>query len=298
VAAPVGDHGTSALVELAGVTKRYSRWEPAALAEVSLTLPPAQVLAVVGPNGSGKTTLLRLIVGATSPSKGQVRRRARVVGYVPERFPATVPFTAAEYLAHMGQLRGLSVTVLPGRIDELVDRLGLRQDTDRQIAKLSKGARRKVAIAQALLTVPDLLVLDEPWSGLDAAAQAMLTTSLDEVAASGGSVVFTDHREAIVQAVAHRVVGLDGGRLQGDGPAWQPTAGTVRIEVDCPNPSSAAERVRQLPGVLGVRPEQLGLRVDATAANGDAVLGDLLGLGASVRRVERLSGGDQETVAS
>jgi ABC-type multidrug transport system ATPase subunit len=203
----------ASIVALQGVAKRYGRWAPEVLTEVSLELAPAEVIAVVGPNGSGKTTLLRLLAGVTQPSRGRVRRRARVVGYVAERFPVTVPFTVAGYLTHMGRIRRLEAAELPARIRGIADRLGLGASLHRRIPTLSKGTRQKAAIAQALLAGPDLLVMDEPWSGLDAEAQAALNGMIAEVAAAGGAVAFTDHRESVVEAVAGRVLSLRDGRL-------------------------------------------------------------------------------------
>jgi ABC-type multidrug transport system ATPase subunit len=280
--------GAAAVLVLQHVSKRYSRRGPAAVADVSLALLPGTVTAVVGPNGSGKTTLMRLIAGVTPPTEGTVRCRARSIGYVPERFPRTVPFTPLRYLEHLGRIRGLAPGPLEAEIDRLFLRFGLWPFATVRLPTLSKGARQKVAIAQALVGAPGLLILDEPWSGLDAPAQEALTRSILEVAAAGGAVVVTDHRESVVDATADRICRLDLGELVADDLVARRRDAVVLIEVDCADPAGAAPGVEPLHGVLGVRPDHHGLRIRATHAASNDLLRALLERGFWIRRVERV----------
>lgn len=195
-------------VGLERVSKRYGRSGPLVLNDVSLGLEPGTVTVLRGRNGSGKTTLLRVLVGASGPSGGTVLRPA-TVGYVPERFPPGLRFSPREYLRHAERIRGLAGT----RIDALVERLGLRDQADLPLATLSKGTRQKVAVAQALLADPDLLVLDEPWNGLDAGAQAELSGVLLEVRERGARILLADHGEAATQVQADRHLHLHDGAL-------------------------------------------------------------------------------------
>lgn len=275
------------MLTLEHVTKRYSRRGPAAVADVSLTLEAGTVTAVVGPNGSGKTTLMRLIAGVTAPSAGTVRCQARSIGYVPERFPRTVPFTPLRYLEHLGRIRGLAPGPLEAEIDRVFLRFGLWPFATTRIPTLSKGTRQKVAIAQALVGAPRLLILDEPWSGLDAPAQEALTRSILEVAAGGGAVVMTDHRESVVDATADRICRLDLGELVADDLVARRRDAVVLIEVDCADPANAAPGVEPLHGVLGVRPDHHGLRIRATHAASNDLLRTLLERGFWIRRLER-----------
>ncbi len=275
------------MLTLEHVTKRYSRRGPAAVADVSLTLEPGTVTAVVGPNGSGKTTLMRLIAGVSPATDGTVRCQARSIGYVPERFPKTVPFTPLRYLEHLGRIRGLAPGPLEADIDRLFLRFGLWPFATVRIGTLSKGTRQKVAIAQALLGGPGLLILDEPWSGLDAPAQEALTGSILEVAAAGGAVVVTDHRESVVDAAADRICRLDLGELVADDLVARRRDAVVLIEVDCADPAGAAPGVEPLHGVLGVRPDHHGLRIRATHAASNDLLRTLLERGLWIRRLER-----------
>lgn len=192
-----------------GVGKRYGsgRW---VLRDVDLEVSSGDVVALVGGNGSGKSTLLRILVGLTRPTTGRVSGRPRRIGYVPDRFTAHDRLTALSYLTHMGRIRGMPASAARARAEHLLERLSLVGGARASLRTLSKGNAQKVAVAQALLVRPDLLVLDEPWSGLDASAHGVLAELIDEVAAQGGAVVFTDHREAITKAHAKSVHRLDG----------------------------------------------------------------------------------------
>ncbi|GAA3033364.1 ATP-binding cassette domain-containing protein [Actinokineospora globicatena] len=200
------------MLSVEAVSKRYGggNW---VLREVDLTVEPGAVVAIVGGNGSGKSTLLRLMVGVSRPTAGTVSGRPDVVGYVPERFPPNERLSAAAYLEHLGRIRGMNSIAAAERAEELLERLDLQGGFDAQVRTLSKGNAQKVALAQALLVPPGLLVLDEPWSGLDADAHGVLATIIAEVAAAGGAVVFTDHRESVTRANATRIHRIHDGRI-------------------------------------------------------------------------------------
>ncbi|MEU6237574.1 ABC transporter ATP-binding protein [Kitasatospora sp. NPDC047058] len=194
------------------MSKRYGagRW---ILREVDLEVTPGDVLAVVGGNGSGKSTLLRILAGLSRPTSGRVTGRPREIGYVPDRFTAHDRISALSYLTHMGRIRGLPTAGARDRAGRLLERLALAGGRDAPLRTLSKGNAQKVALAQALLVRPGLLVLDEPWSGLDASAHGVLGELIEEVAADGGAVVFTDHREAVAEARATGAYAIGEGRV-------------------------------------------------------------------------------------
>ncbi|SES45916.1 ATP-binding cassette domain-containing protein [Actinokineospora terrae] len=200
------------MLSVEAVSKRYGggNW---VLREVDLTVEPGAVVAVVGGNGSGKSTLLRLMVGVSRPTAGAINGRPDVVGYVPERFPPNERLSAVAYLGHLGRIRGMTTIEAADRAEELLERLDLQGGFDAQVRTLSKGNAQKVALAQALLVPPGLLVLDEPWSGLDSDAHGVLATIIAEVAAAGGAVVFTDHRESVTRANATRIHRIHDGRI-------------------------------------------------------------------------------------
>ena len=180
-------------MRLANLSFRYARRAPWVLHEVDLDLPPGTAAEVTGRNGAGKSTLLRLLAGTTPPTRGSVSARPGVVGYAPEIFPVNQPFTVAAYLGHMAGVRGLASTAM----DPWVERLGMTTLLDVPLADLSKGSAHKVGLAQALLASPGLLILDEPFSGLDEQTRAELPRIVDEVVAAEGIVVVSDHQRGL-----------------------------------------------------------------------------------------------------
>ncbi|QES17253.1 ABC transporter [Streptomyces venezuelae] len=163
------------------------------LREVGLDLPAGALVRVVGTNGTGKSTLLRLVAGVDAPTEGRVTGRPPRTAYVPERFPVALPFTAADYLVHLGRVQGLGRAAARARAEEWLERFGAGEHARTAMAELSKGTSQKVAAAQALLAEPSLLVLDEAWTGLDTGARAELDAAVRGRLAAGARVVFVDH---------------------------------------------------------------------------------------------------------
>ncbi|MEV6108648.1 ATP-binding cassette domain-containing protein [Streptomyces sp. NPDC051940] len=176
------------------VGRRYGLRGPWVLRGVSLTLPRGGLVRVDGGNGSGKSTLLRLLAGIEAPSTGRITGRPDRTAYVPERFPASgLPFTAHGYLEHLGRVHGLRGPEARRRAGEWLERFGAGGFASTPLAELSKGSCQKVAVAQALMAAPGLLVLDEAWTGLDAPARDVLDEAAGELADRGSTVVFVDH---------------------------------------------------------------------------------------------------------
>jgi ABC-2 type transport system ATP-binding protein len=196
-------------MRLESVGKRYGLRQPWVVRDVSLDVPAGRMIRVEGRNGSGKSTLLRVAAGVTLPSKGRVTGRPHT-GYVPERFPGGLPFPAREYLLHMARVHGLPGAEGARRVDEWLERLGAENFAARPLRELSKGTCQKMAIAQALVSRPGLLVLDEAWTGLDQAARGALDAAALERVADGGAVMFVDHDQV-------RLAGRIGERWQLDG---------------------------------------------------------------------------------
>ncbi|MFI2779427.1 ATP-binding cassette domain-containing protein [Streptomyces sp. ALB3] len=222
---------------LDGVGRRYGLRGPWVLRGLDLRLPAHTLVRVEGPNGAGKSTLLRLLAGIDAPTEGRVTGRPRTA-YVPERFPAVLPFTAAGYLVHMGRVHGLSSGEATARTGEWLARLGAAGHARTPLAELSKGTSQKVAVAQALLAEPDLLVLDEAWTGLDTAARGELDRAVTERVASGATVVFVDHDPGRLAGTADAVYRLDGRALT---PAAAPSGGPgPRVLIEATGEASAA----------------------------------------------------------
>jgi ABC-2 type transport system ATP-binding protein len=183
------------------VAFRYARRAGWTLNEVDQTVEPGETVVVLGRNGAGKSTLLQLAAGVLRPSRGAIRDRPAVVGWVPERFPADQPFTAGGYLHRMAEVRGQSD---PAVVDRWIERLLLSEHAGTRLSDLSKGTAQKVGLAQALLVRPGLLVLDEPWEGLDSVARTLIPDIVSEITTAGGSVLVSDHRGEITTLTGAR----------------------------------------------------------------------------------------------
>src|SRR5580692_7040067 len=182
-------------MRLDAVGKRYGIRQPWVVRGVTADLPARRLIRVSGRNGSGKSTLLRVVAGVSLPSAGKVTGRPHT-GYVPERFPGGLPFSGREYLLHLARVHGLRGDEARRRVGQWLERLGAAGYADQSLRTMSKGMCQKMAIAQALLPSPGLLILDEAWTGLDQAARGELDAAVAERVAAGGSVLFVDHDPA------------------------------------------------------------------------------------------------------
>ena len=272
-------------MQLDGVGKRYGLRQPWIVRDVSLDVAAGQLIRLEGRNGSGKSTLLRVAAGITVPSAGRVSGRPST-GYVPERFPGGLAFSARDYLLHMGRIHGVRGAALGKAVDDWLGRLGATDYGGAPLRTLSKGMCQKVAIAQALLPKPGLLVLDEAWTGLDQAARGALDTAVAERLADGGTVMFVDHHQARLAGHVSQRWQLGGGRVKVvDGPgstgATENSARhgpTVLIELAGVDPESLPQLAR-LTGVVWTRPaaNPTSVAVLTLATASDSVLRQLLG---------------------
>ena len=271
-------------MRLEAVGKRYGVREPWIVRDVSADVSPGTLIRLEGRNGSGKSTLLRVAAGVSLPSKGKVTGRPHT-GYVPERFGGALPFTGRDYLLHLARVHGLRGAIAASRVDGWLERLGAAGYADRPLRGLSKGMHQKIAIMQALLPNPGLLVLDEAWTGLDQAARGALDAATLERVADGGTVMFVDHEQTRLRGKISQRWRFDGnGRVTmapgdaesaddtGSGAGENPDAGqTVIIELDGLEPGAGA-RLAEIPGVLSVR----GAIACVGAARSDDVLRQVL----------------------
>ncbi|MEE1758600.1 ABC transporter ATP-binding protein [Streptomyces sp. SP18BB07] len=200
------------LLRLEGVGRRYGLRGDPVLRDVDLEITTGTLIRVEGANGTGKSTLLRVLAGLDAPTEGRVTGRPRTA-YVPERFPAALPFTAVEYLTHLGAVQGLRRPAAARAAADWLERFGAAEYARTPMAELSKGSTQKVAVAQALLAEPELLVLDEAWTGLDADAREELERVVRERTAAGAAVVFVDHDPRRLDGAPDATYAVVGGAL-------------------------------------------------------------------------------------
>ncbi|MEH0627284.1 MULTISPECIES: ABC transporter ATP-binding protein [Streptomyces] len=222
------------LLRLEGVGRRYGFRGPWVLRGVDLEIAPGTLTRVEGANGTGKSTLLRVLAGLDAPTVGRATGRPRTA-YVPERFPAALPFTAAEYLTHLGAVHGLDRPAAARAATEWLERFGAAEYARTPMGELSKGSSQKVAVAQALLAAPELLVLDEAWTGLDADAREELERVVVERTAAGAAVVFVDHDPGRLAGAPDAIYAVVGGALD-----LREGSGTSRMGADDASAASAA----------------------------------------------------------
>jgi ABC-2 type transport system ATP-binding protein len=197
-------------VRLESVGKRYGLREPWIIRDVTLDVRQGQLIRLEGRNGTGKSTLLKVAAGVSLPSSGTVTGRPHT-GYVPERFPGGFAFPARDYLMHMARVHGLRGAAVRTEVGDWLDRLGAASFADSPLRSLSKGMCQKVALTQALVPRPGLLVLDEAWTGLDQGARAALDAAVAERVADGGTVMFVDHDQARLAGRVNERWQLSGG---------------------------------------------------------------------------------------
>lgn len=212
-------------LELRNVSKRF----PGVLAvdNVSFSAPAGEITGYLGPNGSGKSTTMKMVAGLIDTGSGEILfdgepiRRDLIThkqrtGYVPEEPHLYAHLSGLEYLTMVAQLRGLPSKRTAGRIDGLLRLLSLHSDRHAPISAYSKGMRQKILLAAALLHDPDLLLLDEPFSGLDVSFALILRSLVQELAARGKVILFSSHELETVERVCSRVVILHRGKVVAD----------------------------------------------------------------------------------
>ncbi|HMD33575.1 MAG TPA: ABC transporter ATP-binding protein [Vicinamibacterales bacterium] len=212
------------MLEIRSLTKYYGAL--AAVRELSFEARPGEVLGLLGPNGSGKSTTVKILTGVLQPTDGTVlldgrevaadlTRYKAQVGYVPEEPHLYTYLTGEEYLRLVGRLRGLADSVLDGKIERFMRLLEVTDDRYLTLSGYSKGMRQKILIAAAVLHNPRIVILDEPFSGLDVTAARVLKSFVRSLAECGRIVVFRSHVLEVVEQVCSRVVILKDGRQVG-----------------------------------------------------------------------------------
>jgi lipooligosaccharide transport system ATP-binding protein len=223
-----------------GLRKRYGERE--VVAGVSFSLAPGECYGLLGPNGAGKTTTLRLILGLTRPEAGRIAlvglpvpeqaRAARSrVGIVPQIDNLDPDFTVTENLLVYGRYFGLADAAVRERIPGLLEFAGLRGRAQAKISTLSGGMKRRLTLVRALVNDPDLLVLDEPTTGLDPQARHLIWERLKRLLGQGKTVLLTTHFMDEAERLCHRLAIMDQGRFIAQGSPRELIAAQIEPQV-------------------------------------------------------------------
>ncbi|GAA1262508.1 ATP-binding cassette domain-containing protein [Saccharothrix xinjiangensis] len=242
------------VLEIDRVSKRYG--EVVALADMTFDVRAGELFGFVGSNGAGKTTTMRIALGVLAADSGEVRwngepitfETRRRIGYMPEERGLYPRMKVLDQLVYLAELHGLPTNAAHRSAEDWIARLGLRDRRGDEVQKLSLGNQQRVQLAAALVHEPDVLVLDEPFSGLDPVAVDVMSQVLREKAATGVPVVFSSHQLDLVERLCDRVGIVRSGTLVACGPVDELRAGgTSRLVVDAPQaPPGWADA---LPGV-------------------------------------------------
>ena len=252
------------MIEIEGLTKRFGA--VAAVSDLSLKVSKGEVLGFLGPNGAGKSTTMKMVTGYLAPDAGTVRvcghdvetdtvAAQAMIGYLPEGAPAYGDMTARQFLSFIAEVRGFRGAEAKARVATAVEKTELAPVLDQSIETLSKGFRRRVGLAQAILHDPPVLIMDEPTDGLDPNQKHAVRTLIRAMAAQKAIIVST-HLLEEVEAICTRAIIIDRGVIVADGTPGELLARSRyhnAVTLTLHGNGDAAElKLRALPAVAGV----------------------------------------------
>ncbi|RDW17285.1 ATP-binding cassette domain-containing protein [Oceanobacillus chungangensis] len=276
------------LVELKNINKVYANKN--VLNNISLTINKNQILAILGGNGTGKSTLLRIISGIERPSSGEINypNKNIKIGYVPERFSKNIRFTPSEYLYYIGMMSGSAKDYLTKRIDDLLLLFELDKMKNHRIMELSKGNIQKVGLIQAILNRPNLLILDEPLSGLDSEAQEELVKILVELKQQGTTILLTYHESNIFESIVEDTFYLHDGSIS-------ETASSEKESIKLLIVRNVNKSIfKEWDGIFHVEEKGNQLYLYVTVKSSDVILSRVLQLEGSIEAVSTVTLDDME----
>ncbi len=270
------------MIRVSSLTKSFDGF--VAVDRLSFELKSGEVLGFIGPNGAGKSTTMKIITGFLAPTEGSVTifdqdiwrtplAAKRLIGYLPEGAPAYGEMTTRDYLRFIAEIRGFSKHERDGAIDRVVAALSLEAVLGKRIETLSKGFRRRVGLAQALIHDPKVLILDEPTDGLDP-NQKHHVRELIRGLSKEKIVIISTHILEEVTALCSRVIVIADGKLVTDATPGQIEARSRyhrAVTIESREPGLLA-KLRVLPGVKAVEEDQVNQRYTLIPANGQEIL--------------------------
>ena len=249
-----------AAITIENLSKSYGRIQ--ALSGVSFDIEPGEVIGLLGPNGAGKTTLMKILTGYLEPDAGVVKVRGidicenplsaqRHIGYLPESAPLYGEMLVQEYLEMMAGMRGIAPDRRTARMRDVIRACGLADRVVQPIATLSKGYRQRVGLAQAIIHEPEILILDEPTTGLDPAQIAEIRELIKQLSAKS-TVLLSTHILSEVEATCERVLVIMQGQLRANAKLSElRSANTAVVAIDA-SATGVAELLKRIDGVTSV----------------------------------------------
>ncbi|MGN6516628.1 MAG: ABC transporter ATP-binding protein [Rhizomicrobium sp.] len=266
------------MIEIEGLTKRFG--PVAAVAGIDLKVAKGEVLGFLGPNGAGKSTTMKMVTGFLTPTAGRARvcghdvetdtiAAQKLVGYLPEGAPAYGDMTPQQFLAFIARVRGFKGAAIRERVDSAVAKTDLDPVLDQPIDTLSKGFKRRVGLAQAILHDPPVLIMDEPTDGLDP-NQKHSVRDLIRMMAPEKAIIISTHLLEEVEAICTRAVIIDRGRVVADGTPSQLLArsryhNAVTLSVPPAAAAAITAKLRTLASVASVEQNIAGGAAELTA---------------------------------
>ncbi len=225
-------------IEVSGLKKVYG--SQVAVNGISFSVNTGEIVGFLGPNGAGKSTTMKIITGFISATEGNVRIHGEPfgpdtvalksrIGYLPENNPLYPDMYVSEYLHFAGSLNGLRGGILKDRVKEVIIRVGLSPEKHKKIEQLSKGYRQRVGLAQALIHDPDILVLDEPTTGLDPNQLSEIRALIKEIG-KNKTIILSSHIMQEVEILCHRAIIIKKGNLVADTSLAELKSGNQSLE--------------------------------------------------------------------
>lgn len=214
------------MITIRNLSKSYG--EKQVLNDINLDIFPGQIIGYIGPNGAGKSTTVKILTGLITDYAGEVTVAGRglrehvmetksITGYVPESAELYDLLTPKEYLSFIGKLHHLPDEIITERSERMMMEFGLGENLNQRMDSFSKGMRQKVLLISGLIHDPQIIILDEPLSGLDANAVIMVKELLQKLKLSGKTIFYCSHMMDVVEKVSDRIVLINGGKIVADG---------------------------------------------------------------------------------
>jgi ABC-2 type transport system ATP-binding protein len=275
-------------LDVRGVTKAYGT--KVAVDAASFSVNKGEIFGLLGPNGAGKTSLIRMVMDILRPDSGEIRVLdaapgvKELVGYLPEERGLYQRQRVGDVLQFLGELKGLARHVAARRVEQYLDRVGLLETKKKKMRELSKGMQQKVQIAAVLLNEPELMILDEPFEGLDPVNRVLVTDLMKEFAAKGSTIVLSSHRMDQVEEMCRSVFLINQGKgvLSGEVREIKERYADNSVFLECDRDAS------KHPAVARSEPKGAALRIWLKDGESpEKFLAGLLADGAKITRYER-----------